>query len=390
MGIQDPGRPADESGMALDHLARLLEERGDLTVETQGGVELDAWVEALDPSRNRLTLRLRDLSPPVSPGETLKLAFGFAGQRWMGITQLHHYPDRSCYVANLPKGFQPGDRRVAPRWRPEAPEGRVQVRTHLGEGLEFRGPLVSISESGLALRVDHLEGPEGPRRWEEGLLEAGQALDVVRLAGLEGLMPLEGEGRLAWAGLREGRLHLGLRLRGLPEPAREALRAFLAPRLPELPIILPPSPPPQPRREDPAQAARAQALRRLKKRGRNLAIAMPPGPARDALETFLEADGYDHVWRVDSIPRWLELVAERAVDLVFIDGGFRELQDLELASFLHQSRGEQTFAIVVALPTLGTSYGLLMRKAGVKHLVSKPYDLDAAFARELETALEIV
>lgn len=378
--------------MSLDHLTLHLRQRMRLSVETPGGVELEAWVEAIDAARNRLTLRLSHPSPPVSPGDPIRISFGFEGQRWVSTTNLHHYPDRSTYVLNLPRPFVAGDRRAHPRWFPDHPLGWVEVRVSLGEGLVLKGPLASLSESGLSLVVKQIQGIDGPVAWRTGLLEAGQMFEALTLAGVEELPDLEAEGLLAWVERVKGDLRMGLRLRGMREAARESLRAFLMPRLQPPPTELPPvsaealaAPP-----VDAAPASpRNQALLRLKKRSRNLAVAMLPGPARDELETFLEGDGYSHVWRVDSIPQWLELLAERSLDLVFIDGGFKELRDLELASFLHQSRGEQSFAIAAALPTLGTSYGLLMRKAGVSRLISKPYVLDAAFAQELEAALDL-
>lgn len=378
--------------MTWDHLTRLLQERQSLTVETPGGVEMDAWVEAMDHPRHRLTLRLRHPSPPISPGDALRMAFTFAGQRWMATAQLHHYPDRSTYVSSLPRRFEAADRRTHARWAVPPPGGRVEVRVSLGEGLVFRGPLESLCEGGLSLRVEELLGAEGPVPWREGLLQEGHAFEAVLLRELEGLPDLEAEGRLAWAGELNGGLRLGLRLRGLTESSRESLRAFLAPRLQPLPEALPPAPSSglaQPEGDGPPAPDRSQALLRLKKRGRTVVVAMKPGLVREAVVDFMVKDGFGKVFTVDTLGQWLELSATKNVDLVFIDGGVKELHDLELASFLHQSRGHQAFAIVLAISTLGTSLGLLTKKAGVNHLLSKPYTLDVSLTQALELALDL-
>ncbi len=378
--------------MSMEHLALLLQERRRLTVETPGGVELEAWADALDEGRGRFTLRLSHPSPPVSPGDALRVAFNFEGQRWAGTAQLHHYPDRSTYVASLPRVFDAADRRAHPRWAPPEAVGRVEVRTHLGEGLVLRGSLLSLSEGGLCLQVEGLEGPEGRVYWKEGLLEEGQAFEAVLLQGIEGLPEVEAEGRLAWTDMGEEGLRLALRLRGLRESSREALRAFLVPRLPPLPEQLPPAPVVAflaPGEEAAPAPPRSQALLRLKKRGRTVVVAMKAGLVRDAVVEFLEKDGYGKVRTVDTLGQWLELSAAKPVDLVFIDGGVKELHDLELASFLHQSRGHQSFAIVLAMDTMGTSLGLLTKKAGVNHLLSKPYTLDVTLTQALEVALDL-
>ena len=147
--------------MSVDHLALLLREGRSLTIETPGGVELEACLDALDLPRSRITFRLANPSPPVSPGDALKVAFTYEGQRWVAPSHLHHYPDRSTYVASLPRSFEAAERRSHPRWEPLRHVGRVEVRTRLGEGLVLSGPLVSLSEGGLSFLVEDLKGPGG-------------------------------------------------------------------------------------------------------------------------------------------------------------------------------------------------------------------------------------
>ncbi len=135
--------------------------------------------------------------------------------------------------------------------------------------------------------------------------------------------------------------------------------------------------------------ARAQALLRIKKRGRTLVVAMRPGMVRDAVVAFFEKDGYGKVLTVETLAQWLELAASKHVDLVFIDGGVKEMQNLELANFLHQGRGHQSFAIVLALANVDQVSETEVKQAGINQLLPKPYTLDAGLALAIEVALDI-
>lgn len=135
--------------------------------------------------------------------------------------------------------------------------------------------------------------------------------------------------------------------------------------------------------------ARAQALLRIKKRGRTLVVAMRAGMVRDAVVAFLEKDGYGKVLTVETMEQWLELASSKHVDLVFIDGGVKEMQNLELANFLHQGRGHQSFAIVISLAGGSRLSEEEVQQAGINQLLPKPYTLDASLSLVLEVALDI-
>lgn len=380
--------------MSLPHLTWLLRERRSLTLETPGGVELEAHLDALDPFRNRISLRLEAPSPPVDPGDLLRLSFGFAGQRWSARVPLHHFPNRSLFVVGAPKAFEAADRRAHPRWIPDVPTGEVVLRTALGEGWELRGGLRSLSEGGVALEVRTATGPRGEEeRAGARLLAKGQSLPVVTLALAEG-PTLELEGWVAWVAGDQ----VGLRLRGLVASGRERLRAYLGGRLTPGPELLPAVPEPEAAPDPevallpeapPPPRERNAALRRLKRRGRTVAVAMRAGRAREALLAYLEAEGFGAVFAVESLAQWLEPGAHRSPDVVFIDGGVKELQGLALASFLQQSRGGRTFALVLAQGGPGGVSEALARQAGVDRLVEKPYGLEAPLLEALDEALAL-
>lgn len=377
--------------MSLPHLTWLLRTHRILTVETPAGVELDARLDALDPFKNRISLQLEAHSPPVEEGDTLRLSFGFAGQRWSARVLLHHVPNRSLFVVDAPSTFEAADRRVLPRWVPAESFGRVVVRTELGEGWELQGAITSLSEGGLAMRIQRTSGPdsEGPRGWVKRVGK-GRKLPSVAVYLQEGKPALDGEGVVAW--VANGKL--GLRLRGLTESDREKLKVYLAALVKPLPDLLPEVPESEllvatlPEAQPQARAERSAALRRLKRRGRSLVLAMRPGRAREALGAFLTQEGYGQVRAVETLAQWLDLVGATPPDLVFIDGGVRDLQGLELASFLHQSRGRQDFAVVLAEHPMGTTLPQLAREAGVDRLVEKPYLLEPPLVEALDEVLE--
>ncbi len=135
--------------------------------------------------------------------------------------------------------------------------------------------------------------------------------------------------------------------------------------------------------------ARAEALVRIKKRGRTLVLAMKPSLVRDTVVEFLTKEGYGKVLCVETVEQWLELSATKHIDLVFIDGGLKEMQHLELAAFLHQGRGHQSFAILLALAGGSRLEDDQLQRAGVNQLLPKPYTLDATLSLALEQVLDL-
>jgi CheY-like chemotaxis protein len=125
----------------------------------------------------------------------------------------------------------------------------------------------------------------------------------------------------------------------------------------------------------------------VKKRTRNLVLAMPEGDDRDALATFLSADGYGQVFVVATLTELLEHL-ERA-QLVFVDGGVAELQGLALASFLRARMEDDLPQVVLAEATVDSELVLGAHEIGVAQILVKPYDLDSDFLRMIETHLGI-
>lgn len=370
----------------IQGLQRMAADQWPLVVQTPMGVQVEGSISGIDVDRSRLLVELSADPPPLQPGDALELFLHHQGQRWAMSAPLHHFPRPTSLVLRLPQAIRCADRRQEPRWAVPAGVARASVSTTLFEGLQVEGELLSLSAGGFAFRAERLQGPEGPRAWDPALLPPGRTLEGAQIQGFP--FALEGEGRVLW----QERGCVGVLLRGLPPEAKEALAALVSAKAEAPPTVfaleaahLPPPALPL-TREAPG---RSQALLRLKKRGRTLVLAMKGGHLREALRERLLAWGYGRVEGVDSLAQWLEFSQQNTVDLVFIDGGFKELQGLELASFLHQARGEMAYAIVLAEQLEGTSLGLLAKRAGITQLLGKPYTLDERLDAVLEGALDL-
>lgn len=125
----------------------------------------------------------------------------------------------------------------------------------------------------------------------------------------------------------------------------------------------------------------------MKKRTRNLLLAMPEGPEREALAAFLAADGYGQVLAVAALTELLD-VLDRA-QLVFVDGGVAEIQGLALASLLRRKLQDDMPPVILAEDTVDSELVLGAQETGVAQILVKPYSLDADFLRMLEEHLGI-
>ncbi len=368
-----------------EQLQRLVGEQYPLVVRTAQGVDVDGYFYALDMDRGRLMVELKDDPPSLQPDEPLTLFFHRNDQRWAMSTALHHFPRPTSLVLLMPSEVKCADRRQDPRCVLPEEKLTVVARTALYDGLSFQGSLLSLSPGGLSFRVESVEGPSGKMHWRRGLLEPGRAFEALQVSGLP--FGVDCEGRLLW--VEEDRI--GIRLRGLTNEVREALAKYVQSHPVVPPTVLElgeavdreVAPPPM---EVPD---RSQALLRLKKRGRSIVLAMKSGHLRDALQGILREWGYGRVDAVENLGQWLELSQTQTVDLVFIDGGLKELHGIELASFLHQARGERSYAIVLAEQLTGTSLGIVAKRAGVTQLLDKPYTLDKSLDILLESVLDL-
>lgn len=365
-----------------------------ITLETEGGVEAEGLVEALEPGRRRLTLSIRNAPPAgLEPNDAVKLYFGMEDARWMGTTKiLHHRGNRRSFVMPLPRRLEAEERRKAHRARNL--EG-ITVLLRPGEfnGEAYHGTVVDLSEGGLQMRVERSGGVLSEA---EGELREGQDLALIRVSGL-GRTELEAAGLLIHMNRTKSGLLVGVRFRNLKNEERKTLETFLKPLIVEPPTVLPilgqPAVPnlvvgmPAPGEPETGEA-RSDALLRLKKRGRTLLVAMPSGPEREGVVTFLLGAGYGRILTAGTLSEIMEILSSALpMHAVLIDGGVAELKGVELATFFHHAKEEDRcpiFLVEADFKGNGQSQAL---QAGVARVLPTPYltpELLALLEEELD------
>jgi DNA-binding response OmpR family regulator len=134
---------------------------------------------------------------------------------------------------------------------------------------------------------------------------------------------------------------------------------------------------------------RSQAILRMKKRTRGILLALPAGPEREALASFLGQDGYGRVPCADTLTDLLEQLDRPGLHLIFVDGGVAELQGLALASLLRHRMGDELPPVILAEDSVDADLVLGAQETGVAQILVKPYDLDQDFLHMIEGHLGI-
>ena len=318
-------------------------------------------------------------------------------------------------------------------------EGATAIAlTGLFDGIGLTGTIDNISGSGMCLKVGRAMNvkTQGPMHLGTNLLSVGQVFLLMKLSKLPKCPLIELAGTATHVASEGGLLSVGIAF----EPGKDSLlapiRSLVSSRSNSIPTSVPPkarrsqeapreeepaielaaahpparkdppaapepvtapapvaAPPPEPvHPSEGAEAApeahhRGGALLRVKKRTRNLLLAMPEGPEREALAGFLAADGYGQVLAVAALTELLDAL-DRA-QLVFVDGGVAEIQGLALASLLRRKLEDDMPPVILAEDTVDSELVLGAQETGVAQILVKPYSLDADFLRMLEEHLGI-
>ncbi|MBI1751733.1 MAG: PilZ domain-containing protein [Acidobacteria bacterium] len=376
----------------------------------------------------------------VDKGASLDLFFILDGLRFKASTKL--LENKPGLVAlDLPSGISLAERRKKPRARLNSREGATAIAlTGLFDGVGLNGSIENISEGGLCIRVEKVMEVKTQRKMHMGanVLAVGQPLMLIKLNKLPKCGPIELAGTVAWVDASQGLL-VGIAFEKGKESLLGPVRSLVSSRTtaiptsvpmktrrsqeaspepeepyqrpapkrepePEEPVAAPeppapapapapePKPAPEPEPEPgpapaPAPDERSLALLRVKKRSRGILLAMPAGPDRDAVATFLSEDGYGRVLLSDTLSNLLEQVEKPGIHLIFVDGGVTELQDLALASLLRHKLAEAMPPVVLAEASVDAELVLGAQETGVAQILVKPYDLDTEFQRMIEEHL---
>ena len=430
---QKKQRQGEGSELALAYLEDAQRIRAPLTVLGPKGREAQATLSKV--SDDRITLNLQ--GPLVGDrGADLTLFFQLDGLRLKVSTTLLESKSGSA-VVEVPDGIALAERRKKPRARLNAREGATATAlTGLFDGIGVSGPIESISEGGLRIRVERAMDAKTQRKMHPGpnLYSVGQTLMLVKLSKLPKCPPLELSGTVAYLDADSGGLCIGIAFESGKEALLAPIRALVASRTGAVPATVPPKarrsqeeapepeppgtlelaaprPAPKPEPEAPASGPpslpppaevappaplpapvpeapdRSQALLRVKKRARTVLLAMPEGPERDRLSAFLTEEGYGRVLLAATLTELLEALEGPGAHLVLVDGGVAELKGLELASLLQHRPGEDHPPVILAEATVDTELVLGAQETGVTQILVKPYETDADLARMIETHL---
>ncbi len=434
-------KPSEGSELVLAYLEDAQRVRAALLLVDHRGREVPATF--LSVMEDKVIVAPQG-SLTVDKGGEINLLFIQEGLRFKAPTRLLEAKPGSATL-EVPSSIALAERRKKPRARLNPREGAtVTVLTGLFDGVGMNGTIENISETGICVRVDRAMDVKTQRKMHMGanMLPVGQPLMLIKMAKLPKCPTLELGGTVAWLDASQGVL-LGIAfepgkegmlgsVRSLvagragaiptsvppkarrqseaareeeqekytpkpaakkePEPAPKVEAepvAEAAPPPPELPPVAVPVSAPEPAPEPPPVDDRSQALLRVKKRARGLLLAMPAGSKRDALASFLSADGYGRVLCADTLTELLEHVGRPGIHLILVDGGVAELQGLALASFLRSSLDDAMPKVVLAEDSVDADLVIGAQEASVAQILVKPYDLDLEFRRMLEGHLGI-
>jgi len=428
-------KPTEGSELVLAYLEEAQRVRVALVAFDPKGRETPASLVAVTEERVTLSVQGRVMA---EKGESISLLFHLDGLRFKATGRIQESKSGSLTL-DLPTSIELAERRKKPRTRLNQREGATAIAlTGLFEGIGLTGTIDNISNGGMCLKVGRAMNvkTQGPMHLGSNLLTVGQAFMLIKLSKLPKCPLIELGGTATHVAAEGGMLSVGIafepgkdsllapvkafvstRSSAIPtsvppkvrrsqeaepdpaEPSIELAPARPAPKKePEVPVPIPdPVAPPAPGPDLPAQAhvvpptpeahGRGSALLRVKKRTRNLLLAMPEGPDRVALAAFLTADGYGQVLPVATLTELLELL-DRA-QLVFVDGGVAEVQGLALVSLLRRKLQEDMPPVILAEATVDSELVLGAQEAGVAQILVKPYDLDQDFLNMIEGHLGI-
>lgn len=436
-------KSSEGSELVLAYLEEAHRVRTPVTILDGQGREVSASLVAITEDRVSLATH----GPlTAEKGSGISLIFILDGLRFKAAARILEVKPGTATV-DLPTAIVLAERRKKPRARLNAREGATATAlTGLFDGVGLVGPIENISETGFCMRVERAMEVKTQRKMHMGanILTVGQPFMILKLAKLPKCPPIELEGTVAYLNATQGLL-VGITF----DPGKEALlapvRSLVSSRATAIPTAVPPKsrrlpeepreggeekvalPRPEPKKEPepapktesestpqpvpkiepvptPAPAPpptpaldtepapvdeRSQALVRVKKRARGILLAMPEGPDRDALVSFLHEDGYVRVLCSDTLTDLLEQVERPGIHLILVDGGVAELQGLSLASLLRRRLEDGMPPVILAEASVDAELVLGAQDTGVAQILVKPYDLDSDFLHMIEGHLGI-
>ena len=271
----------------------------------------------IDLEKGLLHLKLiRPLPHELAPGASFVMLFAKGDQRLEAPLTFLGRESYLLYRFTIPVRMTLSDRRKHKRF-PFRPREKAYVLAQVG-GLPqhgLAGPLVNLSEEGLAFRVDRVMRLDDNIRVTPppGFFERGRALPTLKIRDLPKLPVLEARGHLTYSLERGGGIIVGVRFGGLQESEAKAVQSVLiirdnmqrassvggdgprdsgskAPAESKSPAA----------RTSPSGTQTPDALLLLGRRSLRVLLGMAPGLDRDQVQQALGAAGFLRVETVDS------------------------------------------------------------------------------------------
>ncbi len=264
---------------------------------------------------------IRPLPHELAPGASFVMLFAQGDQRLEAPLTFLGRESYLLYRFTIPIRMTLSDRRNHKRF-PFRPREKAYVLAQVG-GLPqhgLAGPLVNLSEEGLAFRVDRVMRLDENIRVTPppGFFERGRALPTLKIRDLPKLPVLEARGHLTYSLERGGAIIVGVRFGGLQESEAKAIQTVLiirdnrqrassvggdGPRDPGTKTLAESKSPAA--RTSPSGSQTPDALLLLGRRSTRILLGMGSGADREQVQQAFGAAGFLRVETVDSLAQAL-------------------------------------------------------------------------------------
>jgi len=315
------GEPLEDPALIRQAMQDLFRQESEFPVKVEGTHTLpySARIHRIDAQKGLFHLKLiRPLPHELVAGALFEMVFTWRDQRFEAQTIFQGRESYLLYQFTLPVRIVHSDRRSHKRY-PFRPREKAYVVAQDGgiPGYGLSGPLVNLSEGGLAFRLDRVMRLDDHLRVTPGLgfFDRGKALPMLKIRDLPNLPLFESRGMLAFVLEREGEFIVGIQFGELGESERRELQGVLTIRehMKRAPLALSSEGPREAGSRAPAESKgpvtpfspagrqTPDALRQLGRRGTRVLLAMEPGPEREQIRQCLGAVGFLRMDAVDTV-----------------------------------------------------------------------------------------
>jgi len=321
------GEPVADPAFIRQTLQDLLLQEVEFPIKVEGAQTLPyaAQVQHIDLQKGLLHLKLiRTLPHELAVDAAFSMVFSAGDQRFEAPCTFKGREGYLLYRFTIPLLMAVCDRRHHKRF-PFRPREKAYVVAQDASvpGHGVSGPLVNLSQGGLAFRVDRVMRLDDHLRVTPGLgfFERGKSFPMLKIRDLPNLPVFDARGVVAFAEERGGEIILGLQFGELKEAELRDIQLVLTirdqvqrspagsssegPREPGSRRPATAQGPVEDRgpatRVAPAGTRTPDALLRLGRRCTRLLLAMPPGPEREQVHQALRGGGFLRLETTDTL-----------------------------------------------------------------------------------------